>query len=72
MLQKRFSLQKLCGNELLEFNNSIFLAERACIDGDYALAYFMRENGCFPPNANIKNILEFYFQVRITLRNPLT
>ncbi len=23
----------------------------------------MRENGCFPPGAVIKNILEFYFQV---------
>ena len=52
----------MCGNELLEFNNSMFLATRASIDRDYALAHFMRENGCFPPNANIKNILEFYFQ----------
>lgn len=59
--------QKMCGHELLEFNNSVFLAERASVDRDYALAYFMRENGCFPPNANIKNIIEFYFQVRVKL-----
>ncbi|TRY67038.1 hypothetical protein TCAL_07223 [Tigriopus californicus] len=58
-----FSLfEKMCGGEVVEFNNSIFLAERASIDRDYALAYFMRENKCFPPDANIKNILEFYFQ----------
>ena len=56
-------MQKLCGDELLEFNNSIFLAERASIDRDYALGFFMRENKCFPPGANIKNILEFYFEV---------
>ena len=30
---------------------------------DFALAYFMRENGCFPPGTDIKKILEFYFQV---------
>ncbi len=53
----------MCGHELLEFNNSSFLASRASIDRDYALGYFMRENGCFPPGAVIKNILEFYFQV---------
>lgn len=54
--------ERLVGEELLEFNNSIFLAERASIDRDYALGFFMRENKCFPPGANIKNILEFYFE----------
>lgn len=53
----------MCGYEFLEFNNSVFLAERTSVDRDIALAYFMRENKCFPPGADIKNIIEFYFQV---------
>ena len=40
----------------------MFLASRASIDRDFALAHFMKENSCFPPGANIKNILELYFQ----------
>jgi glutaminase len=61
----------MAGGEMLEFNNSIFLSERASIDRDYALAHFMRENKCFPPGANIKNILDFYFQVTIRRVNEL-
>ena len=45
---------------------------RDSADRNNALAYFMREQGCFPdgPNNNgggvdIKNILDFYFQVCI-------
>ncbi len=57
-------LQRLCGNELLEFNNSIFLTEKSSVDRDFSLAYFMRENNCFPKGADIKKILEFYFQVK--------
>ena len=42
---------------------------RDTADRNNALAYFMREQGCFPNGANnagggvdIKNILDFYFQ----------
>ena len=45
-------------------HNSIFLSEKSAMDRDFSLAYFMRENKCFPPGAEIKKILEFYFQVR--------
>jgi glutaminase len=48
---------------LLEFNNSVFLSEKSSVDRDFSLAYFMRENNCFPKGADIKKILEFYFQV---------
>jgi glutaminase len=60
---KLLNFQRMCGGELLEFNNSIFLTEKSSVDRDFSLAYFMRENNCFPKGADIKKILEFNFQV---------
>lgn len=54
----------MAGGEYLGFNNSVFLSERDTADRNFALAYFLRENMCFPPgDVNITNILDFYFQV---------
>ena len=56
----------MAGGEYLGFNNSIFLSERDSADRNFALAYFLRENNCFPPpspDINIPDILDFYFQV---------
>ena len=55
--------QKMAGGELVQFNNVVFLSEKTCMDRDFSLAYFMRENKCFPPGADINKILELYFQV---------
>ena len=56
--------KKMAGDEYLGFNNSVFLSERDSADRNFALAYFLRENMCFPPGeVNIPNILDFYFQV---------
>ena len=55
--------EQMAGGEMVQFNNSIFLAEKSSVDRDFALAYFMRENGCFPPGTDIKKILDFYFQL---------
>ena len=55
--------EQMAGREMVEFNNSLFLSEKNSMDRDFSLAYFMRENKCFPPGADIKKILEFYFQV---------
>jgi len=55
--------KKMAGGEYLGFNNSVFLSERDSADRNFALAYFLRENMCFPPgDVNIPNILDFYFQ----------
>jgi len=57
--------KKMAGGEYLGFNNSIFLSERDTADRNLALAYFLRENSCFPPpspDINIPDILDFYFQ----------
>ena len=62
--------KKMAGGEYLGFNNSIFLSERDTADRNFALAYFLRENDCFPPpstNINIPDILDFYFQVKCTI-----
>ena len=48
------------------FNASVFLSERESADRNNALAYFMRENGCYPvPNGKekFKESLELYFQL---------
>ena len=57
--------EEMAGREMVEFNNSLFLSEKNSMDRDFSLAYFMRENKCFPPGADIKKILEFYFQVNL-------
>ena len=55
--------ESMAGGEMVQFNNSLLLSLKMGMDRDTSLAYFMRENGCFPPGADIKKILEFYFQV---------
>ena len=55
--------EKMAGGEEIPFNNSLFLSEKDSMDRDFSLAYFMRENKCFPPGADINKILEFHFQV---------
>jgi len=55
--------KNLSGGRPLGYSNPVYLSERATGDRNYALAYFMRENGAFPENVtNINDVLEFYFQ----------
>ena len=44
------------------FNNAVYLSERESADRNFALGYFMRENGAFPEGSNLVQTLEFYFQ----------
>lgn len=55
--------KKLAGGENLGFNNAIFLSEREAADRNYALGFYMREHNCYPDKSNLKEILDFYFQV---------
>ncbi|KAF2353219.1 Glutaminase, partial [Trinorchestia longiramus] len=55
--------KRLAAGEYLGFNNSVFLSEKECADRNFALAYFMRENKCFPPGTKLQETLEFYFQL---------
>ncbi|WAR22218.1 GLSK-like protein, partial [Mya arenaria] len=56
-------LKRLAGQEHISFNNSVYLSERATADRNFALGYYMRENKCFPPEADLVETLEFYFQL---------
>lgn len=55
--------EKLAGGEDFGFNNAVFLSEREAADRNYALGFYMRENKCFPEKCNLKECLDFYFQV---------
>ncbi|KAH7725993.1 glutaminase liver isoform [Aphelenchoides avenae] len=56
--------RKISGGEYVGFNNAVFLSERSTADRNFALAYYMKENGCFPPEtSNLQEALDFYFQL---------
>ncbi len=46
----------------MSFNNAVFLSERETADRNYAMAYLMRENRCFPPRASLSQTMDLYFQ----------
>ncbi|KHJ97368.1 glutaminase [Oesophagostomum dentatum] len=56
--------RKIAGGEYIGFNNATFLSERITADRNYALAYYMKENKCFPPETtSLNDALDFYFQL---------
>ncbi|KAE9555747.1 hypothetical protein FO519_000961 [Halicephalobus sp. NKZ332] len=61
MLQR---YRKIAGGDYIGFNNAVFLSERLTADRNYALAYYMKENGCFPKEmTSMTDALDFYFQL---------
>lgn len=57
--------KRLAGGENLGFNNAVFLSEREAADRNYALGFYMREHNCYPDKTNLREIMDFYFQVEI-------
>ena len=55
-------LHRMAGYEFLGFNNSVFLSERETADRNFAMGYFMKENNSFPPNTDLRQTLDLYFQ----------
>lgn len=53
----------MSGGEIFGFNNAVFLSEREAADRNYALGFYMRENKCFPEKCNLRECMDFYFQV---------
>jgi len=60
---------RMAGGQHVGFQNSVFLSERDTADRNHAIAYYLRENHCFPDGphnkgggVDIKSILDFYFQ----------
>jgi glutaminase len=52
----------LCGDRKPGFSNPVYQSERQTADRNYALGYYMRENRAFPPDTDLLETLEFYFQ----------
>eukprot|EP00095_Tigriopus_kingsejongensis_P005251 maker-scaffold353_size198981-snap-gene-0.36 protein:Tk05251 transcript:maker-scaffold353_size198981-snap-gene-0.36-mRNA-1 annotation:"glutaminase liver mitochondrial" len=55
-------LKRIAGGETIGFNNAVYLSERETADRNFAMAYFMREHKCFPPNFNLQECMDLYFQ----------
>ena len=53
---------RLSGGVRPGFGNAVYLSERRTADRNFALGYFMRENGAFPEGTDLRDTLEFYFQ----------
>lgn len=54
--------RELSGGAKPGFSNATYLSERATADRNFALGYLMRERGVFPPDTDLIETLEFYFQ----------
>ncbi|XP_069107209.1 glutaminase kidney isoform, mitochondrial-like isoform X1 [Argopecten irradians] len=55
--------KKMAGGELMTFNNGVYLSEKETADRNFALGYYMREKRCFPEGTNLREVLNFYFQL---------
>ncbi len=54
--------KEAAGGAKIGFNNAVYLSERQTADRNFALGYFMREKKAFPPETELLDVLEFYFQ----------
>nr|QQY02544.1 glutaminase [Cryptocotyle lingua] len=57
------TFRQMAGGQTLGFNNAVFLSERATADRNFAIAYYMKENRCFPENTNLHELVDFYLQI---------
>jgi glutaminase len=53
---------RLAGGHRPGFDNATYLSERETGDRNYALGYSLREHRAFPPDTDLIETLEFYFQ----------
>ncbi|CAG0882590.1 unnamed protein product [Darwinula stevensoni] len=58
----RNAFQRIAGNLPIEFNNAAFIASKDISDGNFAQAFYMRENKCFPPSGDLKACMDLYLQ----------
>uniref|UniRef100_A0A1B6CB91 glutaminase n=1 Tax=Clastoptera arizonana TaxID=38151 RepID=A0A1B6CB91_9HEMI len=55
--------KRMAGGEYIGFNNAVFLSEKSAGDRNYALGFYMREHKCYPPNNNLRELIDFYHQI---------
>ncbi|XP_036958359.1 glutaminase kidney isoform, mitochondrial-like [Acanthopagrus latus] len=56
-------VKKMAGQEYVGFNNATFQSEKETGDRNFAIGYYMKEKKCFPPEADMIDALDFYFQL---------
>lgn len=66
-VDKRFDLvsrmwRALAAGEAPGFDEAVYVSEKAHADRNHALAYFMREHGCFPDECDMHEALDLYFR----------
>jgi glutaminase len=54
--------RRAAGGATPGFSNATYLSERQTADRNFAIGYFMRENGAFPEGTDVIETLEFFFQ----------
>ena len=52
----------MAGHEHIGFNNSVFLSERQTADRNFSMAYYMKEQKCFPGQVKLQEVMDLYFQ----------
>ncbi|XP_046666727.1 glutaminase liver isoform, mitochondrial-like [Homalodisca vitripennis] len=55
-------IKRLAGGEFIGFNNSVFLAEKAAGDRNYALGFYLREHKCYPKGTDLRQLIDFFHQ----------
>ncbi|XP_078612725.1 glutaminase kidney isoform, mitochondrial-like [Branchiostoma floridae x Branchiostoma japonicum] len=55
-------LKAAAGDDFVGFSNTTFLSEKATGYRNFALAYYLKENKCFPPKTDLMEALDLYFQ----------
>ncbi|CAG0913555.1 unnamed protein product [Notodromas monacha] len=56
-------LKAMAGNDPIGFNNSVFLSEKSSGNRNFAIAFHLMDNHCFPEKVKVKDVLDFYFQL---------
>jgi len=69
-LTSKFS--ELAGGEKIGFSQSVYLSEKSVAHRNFALAHFMKSEGGFPPDVDILEAVDFYFQMCSCEINCLT
>ena len=54
--------REVAGGARVGFDNAVYLSERETGDRNFALGYFMREKKGFPPDTDLMETLDLYFQ----------
>ncbi|CAK8678728.1 unnamed protein product [Clavelina lepadiformis] len=57
------NITELCGREQVGFDNTVFLSEKETSYRNFAIAYYLMEKDCFPPNTQLEPTLDFYLQL---------